>query len=236
MGLRYWSVSFMMFLLTAGCAGTVPKGPDIQTDSVVVGCVENPVIAPDGFGYYENSRAMPEWRLTKLRLRDVESQDVIDLFLRRNGCFSTAVDSGTYAFEHFVKGSKYYRHDKEFYIGQVNVPPGKLVNLGTFHLEVFNVEFYRWAKGDYPIIAGFKGDKRFDQVSGDGCFELPLEDFKDRNPEVFEMYRERVVEWKQINSSQYSVISGNPEADSPQGPQSLMPRQASGPEQTIVRR
>jgi len=192
----------LFLVLITGCAGTVPKSLDVQADSVVVGCIENPVIAPDGFGYYENSAAMPEWRLKNLRLRNVESGKIIDLFLLRNGCFNTTADPGIYAFEHFIKGSKYYRHDKESFIGQVNVPAGKLVNLGTYHLEVFNIEFYRWARGDYPVIAGYTGDKKFDQISGGGSFDRSLEDFMDRNPEVFEMYRDRVIEWEQRSSNQ----------------------------------
>jgi len=202
MRLRNLLVLFIMFPLVVGCAGTVPKGLDVQTDSVVVGCIENPVIAPDGFGYYENSAAMPEWRLGNMRLRNLKSNKVVHLFLLRNGCFTTEVVPGIYSFEHFIKGNKYYRHDKESFIGQVNVPAGKLVNLGTYHLEVFNIEFYRWARGDYPVIAGYTGDKKFDQISGGGSFDRSLEDFMDRNPEVFEMYRDRVIEWKQLNSIQ----------------------------------
>jgi hypothetical protein len=195
-------ILFFALLLLNGCAGTVPKGLDVQADSVVVGCIENPVIAPDGFGYYENSAAMPEWRLKNLRLRNIESGKITGLFLLRNGCFNATVDPGTYAFEHFIKGTKYYRKDKESYIGEITVPAGKLMNLGTYHLEVFNIEFYRWARGDYPVIAGYTGDKSFDQISGGGSFDRSLEDFMDRNPEVFEMYRDRVIEWKQLNSNQ----------------------------------
>ena len=194
---RFSVIVLFSLVLMTGCAGTVPKGLDVQTDSVVVGCIENPVIAPDGFGYYENSAAMPEWRLGNMRLRNMDGDKVVDLFLLRNGCFTTDVVPGTYSFEHFIKGSKYYRHDKYSFIGQFTVPMGKLVNLGTYHLEVFNIEFYRWARGDYPVIAGYTGDKRFDQISGSESFARSLEDFKNRNPEVFEMYRDRVVEWKQ---------------------------------------
>jgi hypothetical protein len=190
-------VMFIALLLLAGCAGTVPKDLDIQTDSVVVGCIENPVIAPHGFYYYENSGAMPEWRLKNMRLRDLKSNKVVDLFLLRNGCFTTEVVPGIYSFEHFIKGTKYYRHDKESFIGQVNVPAGRLVNLGAYHMEVFNIEFYRWARGDYPVIAGYTGDKKFHQLPGKEFFTGTLDWFRELNPEVYEKYKDRVVEWKQ---------------------------------------
>ena len=71
------------------------------------------------------------------------------------------------------------------------------MNLGTYHLEVSNVERYRWTRGEYPIIVGFTGDKKFDQVTGDESFSGPMNWFRDLNPEVYEMYGGRVVEWKQ---------------------------------------
>jgi len=187
----------LTMLMVTGCVGTVPKDLDVQMDSVVIGCIENPVIAPHGFYYYENSGAMPEWRLKNLRLRDIKSDEVVDLFLLRNGCFTTTAVPGIYSFEHFIKGTRYYRHDKESIIGQITVPAGRLVNLGTYHLEVYNIERYRWAKGDYPIIVGFTGDKKFDQLSSDESFSGPLDWFMDLNSEVYEMYRDRVLEWKQ---------------------------------------
>lgn len=171
-----------MVVTSLSYAGDISKKINPEEDSIVIGRIEDHVIAKSGELFHASDGGSREMKVEGIKLINLNSDKSTKVKLRKEECFCAQVSEGLFSL-------KFRANQKMKSLGQIDVPSGSLVNIGTYKVETKKTQAS--AKGGRGTM--YTVNYRLKYRNDDDSYAVPLKQFQARYPDLYEKYKDRIV-------------------------------------------
>jgi hypothetical protein len=221
--LKWKNVAYLLMsvMLGAGCAGTisnVSRSADPATSSIVIGHLTGTRHPLPGFFYMVDVAYVEKIEILDFQI--VSEDGLVKGFFRPDtrSYFAKEIPPGTYTLRRHRRDRPSYQGDKYINIVTFRVEPGTLVNLGTIKLILEGPP-----QEDYYSIGNRERGKyiysyHYERMSGGEAYKAPLARFRQKRPDVYDRYLNRMQENRdevtsEFDSSFFELIGSTMDID-----------------------